>query len=120
MSMHNHAAQHAASHLIKHCWHDLPKLKERRDPVIAGTLGFFLGGIGLGMYFRSWKDGVYPVIVFTLLTIVCPIGLGELAACILTAVWGVARALDSGPPRIPPPAGPGSSASGATTGVTKR
>lgn len=35
---------------------DLPPIREKKNPLVAGVLGFLFGGIGLGLYFGSWKD----------------------------------------------------------------
>jgi len=87
--------EHHAFHFIKHLFGDLPPLVEKKNPLIAGILGFCFGGIGLGLYFQSWKDFFYPVIAFVLLSIVIP-GLGTILAVIFTGIWGVVRAANSG------------------------
>jgi hypothetical protein len=89
------SVNHAVGHGIKHLLKDLPRLERKKNPFIAGMLGFFFGGVGLGLYFQSWKDFVYPVLIFIGLSIVFP-GLGTLTAIIFTAIWGVVRAVDSG------------------------
>lgn len=33
----------------------------RRDPVVTGFIGFLFGGIGLGLWLRSWFDLFAPV-----------------------------------------------------------
>jgi hypothetical protein len=91
MSHHSHLASHGIKELVK----DLPPLKKKKNPVVAALAGFFLGGIGLGLYLQSWKDCVYPILIFILLSLVFP-GIGTLAALALTSVWGFVRALDSG------------------------
>jgi hypothetical protein len=34
----------------------LPPLRTRKNPLVAVLLGFLAGGLGLGIYFRSWLD----------------------------------------------------------------
>ena len=31
-------------------------LKSRKSPVVAAVLAFMFGGLGLGLYLRSWRD----------------------------------------------------------------
>ncbi len=85
-------------HWIKLLLEDLPPIREKKDPVVAGILGFLLGGIGLGLYFQSWKDFLYPVIVFIMLSILLIpfIVVGPFLGCVFASLWGVVRALGSG------------------------
>lgn len=88
---HNHAVAHGIKGLLE----NLPPIKEKKNPLIAGVLGFLFGGIGLGLYFRTWQDFVFPVLIFIGLSIIFPV-LGTGAAIILTTIWGIVRAADSG------------------------
>ena len=95
----DHAIGHAAKHFREHLFEDLPRLKKKKNPAVAALLGFFFGGIGLGLYFGSWKDGVYPALVWimgvVLLGILFPfLGVvpGWLLAAIFAAGWGIERA----------------------------
>jgi hypothetical protein len=86
--------EHHALHVVKVLWEDLPPLRKKKNPFIAAFAGFFFGGIGLGIYFQSWKDAVYPILGLVLLSIAFP-AIGTVTALILTAVWGFARAANS-------------------------
>ncbi len=82
---------------------DLPYV-EGKNPVIAAILGFLFGGLGLGLYFWSWKDFLYPVLVFIVTIIffgsfVLPIiGVmpGWLVGSLFASGWGVWRANGGG------------------------
>jgi len=82
---------------------DLPDVDDK-SPVLAGIVGFLFGGLGLGLYFWSWKDFVYPLLIFALVvitmgTIVLPvIGVvpGWLFGSLLSCGWGVWRANGGG------------------------
>ncbi len=78
---------------------DLPPIHEKKNPIVAGLLGFFFGGIGLGIYFQTWKDFLYPVAVFVMASILLAplIVVGPFLALIFAAVWGTVRAANSGP-----------------------
>jgi hypothetical protein len=69
---------------------DLPPIPEKKNPVIAGILGFLFGGIELGLYFQTWKDFLYPVIVFVMLSILLAplVVVGPFFALVFAAVWG--------------------------------
>jgi hypothetical protein len=86
---------HLITHGIKYLLGDLPTIREKKNPIIAGILGFLFGGIGLGLYFQSWKDFLYPILVMIGLTIIIP-GIGMIVAIILTTFWGIFRAANSG------------------------
>ncbi|MGA3237423.1 MAG: hypothetical protein ABSG03_14060 [Bryobacteraceae bacterium] len=87
-------SNHHAAHGIKALLEDLPPLRKKKNPLIAALAGFFLGGVGLGLYLQSWKDCVYPILVFILLSIIFP-GVGTIAALFFAAIWGFARASGS-------------------------
>jgi hypothetical protein len=40
----------------------LPPLRGPKDPGVASVVGFLTGGIGLGIYFRSFIDVLVPVV----------------------------------------------------------
>jgi hypothetical protein len=98
-----HSPHHAAHgfHTVKDLYEGLPALPHRKSPVVAGLLGFLFGGIGLGLYFRTWKDGVFPILAFAMLSMICPWGLGEFAGAVFACIWGVVRAADSNTRRLP-------------------
>ncbi len=79
----------------------LPALKKERSPNVAAAVGFFFGGIGLSLYFRSFIDFVLPVaIMIGLILAAGSLGaelasLGWLAGAILASVYGYYRALQS-------------------------
>lgn len=91
MSHHVGHVGHFISGLLK----NLPPIATKKDPVIGGILGFCCGGIGLGLYFQTWQDFLFPILIFISLSIIIP-GLGAIPAIILTTTWGVFRALGSG------------------------
>jgi hypothetical protein len=68
--------------------------QERKDPATAALCGFFAGGIGLGLYFKSWADFVAPVVLWIFCTLLAPTTLGTsyLAAGTFCAVYGHRRA----------------------------
>lgn len=70
-------------------------IKDKKNPLIAGLIGFAFGGIGLGLYFRSFKDFLYPILVMLLLSFLFP-GVGTVAGIALTTLWGIIRAEGSG------------------------
>ena len=70
-----------------------PAPRDEEKPVHRGLRRIFFGGIGLGVYFRSWKDAIYPTVGIVLLSIAFPV-IGTVTALVLTAIWGVARASD--------------------------
>jgi hypothetical protein len=74
---------------------DLPPIREKKNPLVAGVLGFLFGGIGLGLYFGSWKDFLYPILTLLGLAIVLP-GIGIVVGVLLTTIWGIVRAANSG------------------------
>jgi len=85
-------------HWIQKLIEDLPPLKVKKNPLLAGILGFLFGGLGIGLYFQSWKDGVYLVVVFLMLSfLLAPlVVVGPLIALLFAGVWGFARAANSG------------------------
>jgi hypothetical protein len=93
--MSNSHLNHAIGHGIKEALTRLPPIRDKKNPLIAGLLGFLLGGLGLGLYFRSWADFIVPILVFMGLSIMIP-GLGSVAAILFATGWGVVRALASG------------------------
>jgi hypothetical protein len=93
---------HGAGRAIKSLVGDLPVL-EKKNWVLAGLLGFFFGGLGLGLYFQSWKDFIYPILVFFIVTIAWGSFIpffgaapGALVGFLFASCWGIWRALGSG------------------------
>ena len=86
---------HHIAHGIKELVSHLPPLRTRKNPVIAGLLGFLFGGVGLGLYLGTWSDFFVPILVFMGLSFIFPV-LGTLAAIAFATGWGVVRAINSG------------------------
>ncbi|HWX96078.1 MAG TPA: hypothetical protein VNZ01_04425, partial [Solirubrobacteraceae bacterium] len=47
----------------------LPALRTERRPNVAAFIGFFFGGLGLGLYFRSFVDFLLPIAVTVVLIV---------------------------------------------------
>lgn len=79
----------------------LPALKKERSPNVAAAVGFFFGGIGLGLYFGSFIDFVLPIaITIALVLATGSLGaglasLGWLAGAIIASIYGYYRAQQS-------------------------
>ena len=72
----------------------LPALTARKNPWLALVLGFFLSGVALGIYFRSWIDLIVPTVIWLLL-IVTPGDAGFWIGAVIGGVWGLLRAVNS-------------------------
>lgn len=73
----------------------LEPLREKKDPITAALLGFFFGGIGLGLYFKSWKDCALPIAVWVVSIFVLGLptfGLSVIAGWMFCAAYGYRRA----------------------------
>ena len=70
----------------------LPPLPEKANVLVAGLLGFFLGALGVAIYFRSWRDFLYCMCIFLPLAIT---GIGLPVAMCCTAAYGMWRAHSS-------------------------
>jgi hypothetical protein len=76
-------------------------LSQARNPQAAALLGFLFGGIGLGVYFRSFVDFLVPILITVLVFMFVPAVLqldewtAMLLGSIISALWGYFRALDS-------------------------
>jgi hypothetical protein len=64
----------------------LEPLKSKKDPVIAAIAGFALGGIGLGLYLKSWTDFLLPSGMLIVL-MVLGIPFGELPTFFIPFFW---------------------------------
>jgi hypothetical protein len=75
----------------------LPPLKARKDPGMASVIGFLTGGIGLGVYFRSFLDVIVPVVLYLVLTVTSAqvLGLGWIAGAMVAGYYGYVRAAHS-------------------------
>jgi hypothetical protein len=75
----------------------LPLLHEKKDPAWAIVVGFLLGGIGLGVYFRSLLDVLIPILLFVGVFVFCQQAqvLGWALGPTVVAVYGFARVQES-------------------------
>jgi len=96
--MTNHPHIHGAGRLIKTMINDLPPVYGK-SRLLAGFIGFLFGGLGLGLYFWSWRDFLYPVVIFGLSVFLLGSALpvvgvlpGYLLGILFATVWGVWRA----------------------------
>jgi hypothetical protein len=89
----------------------LPALGKDRSPNVAAAIGFCFGGLGLGLYFRSFIDFVLPVaITIGLVVMTGALGaaaasLGWLAGAITASLYGYYRAQQSNEVRSAVPTG---------------
>lgn len=66
----------------------LEPLKTKKDPFVAAIAGFALGGVGLGLYLKSWTDFWVPALM--LITImVLSIPFAELPVFFVPFFWAV-------------------------------
>lgn len=98
--------------LAKAIWHMFPTLR-RTNPQWAAAIGFFFGGIGLAIYFRSFVDFVAPIAIAIIANLIvvklvgAGIDLGLLAGAIIASIYGLSRSQDSNrrlqetPPGVP-------------------
>lgn len=79
----------------------LPVLTKERSPNVAAAVGFLLGGIGLGIYFRSFIDFLLPLaIVIALVATSSAVAtglssLGWVAGAVIAGLYGYFRARQS-------------------------
>ncbi len=66
----------------------LEPLKTKKDPVVAAIAGFVLGGIGLGLYLRSWVDFLLPSGMLIAI-MVLGIPFGELPTLFIPFFWAI-------------------------------
>ena len=72
----------------------LPALSRQTNPGMAAFLGFILGGIALGIYFRSFIDFIVPIGIGLLLYFI--IGdFGVIGGAIVASLWGFFRSQES-------------------------
>ena len=95
MSKHNHLGHSAhTAHSAVHAVGDMAPLEKKKNPLLAAALGVFFGAVGIGIYFRSWKDFFVCIGLFIGLSIVIP-GLGAVPGWLFAAVYGAYRAHSS-------------------------
>jgi len=66
----------------------LEPLKTKKDPVVAAIAGFALGGLGLGVYFKSWVDFFVPFIMLLVIGVIA-IPTGEVFAIFTPVFWAI-------------------------------
>jgi hypothetical protein len=72
----------------------LPPLKRKCNPTWALVWGFLLGGIGLGIYFRSFLD--FLLLVMVALVLFSTVGSGGwIVGAAFASLWGCMRAISS-------------------------
>jgi hypothetical protein len=76
---------------------ELPALRSRKSPEKAALIGFLLGGIGLGVYFLSFIDFIFPVAIVMALVLGFNTfaAFGWLGGAVLASVYGYVRARSS-------------------------
>jgi hypothetical protein len=75
----------------------LPVLQKQKNPAAAIVIGFLTGGIGLGIYLRSFVDVLIPLILFVGVSVFCQQAavLGAALGPTVVAVYGFARVQES-------------------------
>jgi hypothetical protein len=75
----------------------LPPLKKKKNPALAGALGFFTGGIALAIYFRSLLDLVIPFLLAILAAVLFTTinKSGWVGGALVAGGYGIARCLVS-------------------------
>jgi hypothetical protein len=75
----------------------LPPLRGPKDPGVASVVGFLTGGIGLGIYFRSFIDVLVPVVLYVFLTVAADhiLEFGWVVGAIMAGYYGYVRVVDS-------------------------
>jgi len=69
-------------------------LKDEKNPNVACVIGFLLGGIGLGIYFRSFVD--FVLLLGILIATVLSFGdAGFVAGAVIAALYGYFRVVNS-------------------------
>ncbi len=72
----------------------LPPFDGHKNPTVAAVLGFLFGGVGLGIYLRSFVDCLVPVLIMLFLANTVP-DLGVLGGSIVASLWGYFRVVYS-------------------------
>lgn len=89
--MSNHPIGHAAHNLHRAC-EQMEPLPDRKNPLIAAVVGFLFGFIGIGIYFKSWKDLFICFLIFLPLIFT---GVGAPVGWCIAGAYGFFRALNS-------------------------
>ncbi len=96
MSEHKHNLGHTVhtGHTAAKIVEEMPRLPNKKNPVVAGVVGLFFGALGIGLYFQSWKDFFVCMFLFIGLLILIP-GFGALPGWLFAPVYGIYRAYTS-------------------------
>lgn len=79
----------------------LAPLQDPKNSSFAAFLGFVLGGIGLGLYLRSFIDFVFPIALAIAALVLwtglanLDAGIGALAGATIASMWGYFRVENS-------------------------
>jgi hypothetical protein len=87
MSLNPGQAARQTNLLIK----NLQPLPAKKNPGIALLIGVFFGALGIGIYFRSWKDFFLCLFLFISFTIIFP-AIGAIPGWLFSGVYGAYRA----------------------------
>ena len=72
----------------------LPPLKSEKHPTLALVVGLLFGGIGLGIYFRSFVD--FILLLGILIALIFFVGdVGMVAGAIVAGLYGYFRVINS-------------------------
>jgi hypothetical protein len=76
---------------------NLDPLEEKKSPVVAAILGFFCGGFGLGIYFRSLKDFIVLLAIWIVIALVAipTYETLDILGCIFSCFYGYRRVMTS-------------------------
>ncbi|HEX3019703.1 MAG TPA: hypothetical protein VHP36_05355 [Chitinispirillaceae bacterium] len=80
--------------IINEMFEKLPVLNDRKDPTLSAILGLLFGGIGLGIYFRSFIDFLLPILI-TMVFVAIFEDVGFLGGVLFASIYGYFRALTS-------------------------
>jgi hypothetical protein len=72
----------------------LEPLPAEKNVAVALVLGIFFGALGVGIYFRSWKDFFVCLLLLIVLTIGIP-AIGAIPGWLFAGVYGAFRAQSS-------------------------
>jgi hypothetical protein len=72
----------------------LEPLPAEKHPGVALLLGIFFGALGVGIYFRSWKDFFICLFLFIFLTLAIP-AVGSIPGWLFAGFYGAYRAHSS-------------------------
>jgi hypothetical protein len=79
----------------------LPALSRDKSPNVAAFIGFVFGGLGLGIFFRSFVDFLIPIGIVLAVNLLygslatSDYWIGVLTGSIIAAVYGAVRAKNS-------------------------